>query len=180
VIYYGDTFKEMQPNACAVKRVKDDMMGKGDDGQSKPRGGQKDLPPVEILDVIYPALQIGGLSGMLSCMLLPFFSQFLQQSHVIRTCGTEQKKLIALIGMSGVLIGAFAGIIRSQTPVLFALASGIQWFALGSAFTATRGLVLNAWGGDKVTPRDRISASAIAGGVSGTVGGLLRKSPLVT
>jgi hypothetical protein len=169
----------MQPNACAVKRVHDDMTGKGGDGQSKPRRGQKDLPP-EILDIIYPALQIGGVSGMLSCMLLPFLSQSRQRLHVTRTCGTEEKKLISLIGMSGLLVGAFAGIIRSKTPVLFALASGIQWFALGSAFTATRGVVLTAWGGDKVTPRDRISVSAIAGGVSGAVGGLLRMSSLIT
>jgi len=39
-----------------------------------------------------------------------------------------------LTGMSGMTIGAFAGVIRSTTPTLFALASGIQWFALGTTF----------------------------------------------
>ena len=32
------------------------------------------------------------------------------------------------------LVGGFAGIIRSSTPTLFALASGIQWFTLGTTF----------------------------------------------
>lgn len=31
-------------------------------------------------------------------------------------------------------IGAFAGVIRSSTPALFALASGVQWFTLGGTF----------------------------------------------
>jgi hypothetical protein len=37
-------------------------------------------------------------------------------------------------GMSGMLVGGFAGVIRSSTPTLFALASGIQWFTLGTTF----------------------------------------------
>jgi len=99
---------------------------------------RNDLPP-EILEIIWPALQVGGLSGM-----------------------------------SGIVVGGFAGVIRSSTPTLFALASGIQWFTLGTTFWASRGFVLQAWGKDKVGPREKISASAIAGGVGGTAGGLLR------
>jgi hypothetical protein len=34
--------------------------------------------------------------------------------------------------------------------------------------------VIHAWGKDKVGPREKVSASAIAGGVGGTAGGLLR------
>jgi len=100
--------------------------------------GESLLPP-EILDLIKPALQVGGLSGA-----------------------------------SGLVVGGFAGVIRSNTPFLFALASGIQWFALGSTFWASRGAILHAWGPETVTPRDKISASAIAGGVGGTAGGMLR------
>jgi len=40
---------------------------------------------------------------------------------------------------------------------------------------ASRGFVLHAWGKDKVTPREKISASSIAGAVGGTAGGLLRE-----
>lgn len=36
--------------------------------------------------------------------------------------------------MSGLLVGGFAGVIRSNTPFLFALASGIQWSVLGGTF----------------------------------------------
>lgn len=40
--------------------------------------------------------------------------------------------------------GIAAGIIRDSTPALFALASGIQWFALGSSYwrKSSCGLVL--------------------------------------
>ncbi|TVY91543.1 hypothetical protein LAWI1_G001747 [Lachnellula willkommii] len=40
--------------------------------------------------------------------------------------------------------------------------------------SASRGFVLQAWGEDKVTPREKISASAIAGALGGSAGGLLR------
>lgn len=36
--------------------------------------------------------------------------------------------------MSGLIVGGFAGVLRGSTPFLFALASGIQWFTLGSTF----------------------------------------------
>jgi hypothetical protein len=36
--------------------------------------------------------------------------------------------------MSGLVVGGFGGVIRSSTPTLFALASGIQWFTLGTTF----------------------------------------------
>lgn len=88
-------------------------------------------------------------------------------------------------------MGGFAGVARSSAPALFALASGIQWFTLASTFSgrlkiphalftftntiipASRGFVLQAWGEDRVTPREKISASAIAGAIGGSVGGLL-------
>ncbi|KAH6723893.1 hypothetical protein BKA61DRAFT_566499 [Leptodontidium sp. MPI-SDFR-AT-0119] len=129
----------MQPNVCTVKKVKDDMSQPSRTGESgeAPRR-RNDLPP-EVLDIIAPALQVGGISGM-----------------------------------SGLLVGGFAGVVRSNTPFLFALASGIQWSILGGTFWASRGIVLHAWGKDKVTPREKISASAIAGTVGGTAGGLLR------
>ncbi|KAK0124228.1 hypothetical protein ONS95_009204 [Cadophora gregata] len=129
----------MQPNACAIKKAKDDMSQPsrpGENGDAPRR--RNDLPP-EVLDIIIPALQVGGLSGM-----------------------------------SGLLVGGFAGVIRSNAPFLFALASGIQWSVLGGTFWASRGVVLHAWGKEKVTPREKASASAIAGAVGGTAGGLLR------
>lgn len=38
------------------------------------------------------------------------------------------------IGACGLLVGATTGILRTNTPVLFSLVSGIQWFGLGSVF----------------------------------------------
>ncbi|KAI9051589.1 hypothetical protein LZ554_004633 [Drepanopeziza brunnea f. sp. 'monogermtubi'] len=106
-------------------------------GREAPRR-RNDLPS-EILEIVIPALRVGGLSGT-----------------------------------SGLLFGGFAGVIRSNTPFLFALASGIQWSVLGGTFWASRGAVLHAWGKEKVTPNEKVSASAIAGSIAGTAGGLLR------
>lgn len=87
-------------------------------------------------------------------------------------------------------MGGTAGLTRSSTPGLFATASGIQTFALGSTYwgttrpaspvlsttnyrLATRGTILYAWDTGKQTPRDRVNASAIAGGISGGALGFL-------
>jgi hypothetical protein len=37
----------------------------------------------------------------------------------------------------------------------------------------SRGAVIHAWGKDTITPKEKISASSIAGGIAGTCGGLL-------
>lgn len=88
---------------------------------------------------------------------------------------TSNAVLKILLGVSGFVVGGFAGVLRSSTPFLFALASGIQWATLGTSYWASRGAVLHAWSTETVTPDDRISASAIAGGISGICGGALSK-----
>ncbi|KFY35220.1 hypothetical protein V494_06103 [Pseudogymnoascus sp. VKM F-4513 (FW-928)] len=80
----------------------------------------------------------------------------------------------SLTGASGLLFGAISGVLRSTTPTLFALASGIQWFTLGSTFWATRTLLLRELHSDTNESARKISASALAGSVSGGIGGLLR------
>ncbi|WYZ39952.1 hypothetical protein EsH8_IV_000293 [Colletotrichum jinshuiense] len=84
-------------------------------------------------------------------------------------------KVGALTGTFGVFSGIAAGIVRDSTPALFALASGIQWFALGSSYWLSRTVVMTAWGGEgKLTNSSKIQASTIAGGTAGMVGGLIR------
>lgn len=81
----------------------------------------------------------------------------------------------ALTGTAGLLAGAFGGILRSTAaPTLFAVASGIQWFTLGSTYTATRQLVIASRGPESPTPVSPIIASSIAGATAGGVGGALR------
>ncbi|ORY15274.1 hypothetical protein BCR34DRAFT_558971 [Clohesyomyces aquaticus] len=89
-------------------------------------------------------------------------------------------------GVSGIAIGAIAGTVRSNTPVLFAAASGIQCFTLGATYWGIRSTVLNSDGlrnwwaitrGIPLTPRsdlsptpnDRVRASTIAGAITGGV-----------
>ncbi|EXF76096.1 hypothetical protein CFIO01_07961 [Colletotrichum fioriniae PJ7] len=84
-------------------------------------------------------------------------------------------KVGAMTGTIGVFSGIAAGIIRDSTPALFAVASGIQWFALGSSYWLSRSVVMAAWGGEeKLSNSSKIQASALAGGTAGMVGGLIR------
>lgn len=70
-------------------------------------------------------------------------------------------------------MGGAAGIIRSSTPGLFAIASGIQCFALGGSFWAVRQSLLTYYAAQHaghiahVPPRSRTEASTIAGGIGG-------------
>src|SRR5579862_8127086 len=99
------------------------------------------------------------------------------------------------LGASGLIVGGVSGLLRSSPPVLFAAASGIQWFALGSTFwgmfmsilcspalpclnpkPATRGIMLHVWGMSEAAPKERTYASGIAGAFSGGTVGLLTSS----
>ncbi|KAK6440699.1 hypothetical protein LTR95_003085 [Oleoguttula sp. CCFEE 5521] len=83
-------------------------------------------------------------------------------------------KVGAFSGAAGFLIGGTAGIVRSATPSLFATASAIQCTFLGTTYWASRGFVLQAWSTPvQQTPNDRVKASAVAGGLSGGLTGLL-------
>jgi len=79
-------------------------------------------------------------------------------------------------GTAGLLFGAVAGTIKSETPRLFAVASSLQWAALGSTFWLARGGISYAWKvGPMSPPQDRLKASATAGAVTGGLcGGALR------
>ena len=104
-------------------------------------------------------------------------------------------------GVCGLGLGSVAGLFRSTTPILFAAASSIQCFTLGTSFwgnyAATRnvphqahtyaiatrqaGLIYQARKYDcsiqDVQPRQRLLASSVAGGVSGaTAAALFRES----
>lgn len=84
-------------------------------------------------------------------------------------------KVGALSGASGLLFGSLAGIIRSSHPVIFSVAAGLQWFALGTTFWASRGFLLNNWERASVSAKERVYASAIAGSLSGaTVASITR------
>jgi len=92
-----------------------------------------------------------------------------------------------LPGVGGIIVGSAAGIIRSSPPVLFAAISGVQCFALGTTYWGTRSFILRAWDTDSGSaahpsqsprpPRERLSASALAGGVAGSGVGLLTRGP---
>ena len=72
-------------------------------------------------------------------------------------------------GATGFIVGGTAGIIRSATPLLFATASSIQTFTVGSTFWATRSGILQAWipPNQEPTPSDLTKVSTAAGGITG-------------
>ncbi|KAJ4343678.1 hypothetical protein N0V95_006581 [Ascochyta clinopodiicola] len=94
----------------------------------------------------------------------------------------------------GTAVGAFYGTLRTQTPVLFALASGVQCWALGSTYWTARTCLLNQdgllnwWNRTRGAPlhqrndldptrSDKIRASTIAGAFTGLSLGLLFRGP---
>lgn len=89
-------------------------------------------------------------------------------------------------GATGFLLGGTAGILKSTTPTLFATATGIQTFCLGSGFWATRNIILSAWkpnrqnaqleaqsGTENLSVRDIKTASAVAGASTGGIAGAI-------
>ncbi|KAF2252179.1 hypothetical protein BU26DRAFT_516867 [Trematosphaeria pertusa] len=104
----------------------------------------------------------------------------------------------ALIGgaaaFPGFLVGATYGTLRTQTPVIFSLASGGQWFAIATTFWGVRTAILNQTGllnwwnltrGAPLHPRhdlnpsreDRVRASTISGAITGFSLGFLFRGP---
>lgn len=83
-------------------------------------------------------------------------------------------KVGALSGTTGLLYGGVAGVLRSAHPILFAIAAGIQWSALGSTFWATRATITHTYYPNP-SQKDRLTASTVAGGITGgAIGGLFR------
>lgn len=79
------------------------------------------------------------------------------------------------IGSAGFLVGGTAGIIRGAPPFLFAAASAFQTFALGTAFWGCRTALLHSWTPAHQTPSDLAKASAVSGGVTGGLVGLITR-----
>ena len=73
----------MQPNVCTVQKIKGDMTGSGmDKGErEEPPRPQKHHRP-DPLDVLYPALQVGGLCGTFSaCYMVTIITSALLPSR---------------------------------------------------------------------------------------------------
>ncbi|KAF2873835.1 hypothetical protein BDV95DRAFT_567846 [Massariosphaeria phaeospora] len=84
----------------------------------------------------------------------------------------------------GTCFGAFYGTLRTKTPSLFAIGTGLQWFAIGTTFWGVRASVLdrhrilNWWNMTRGAPvvtranltpstQDKVSASTISGAFTG-------------
>ncbi len=101
------------------------------DSQRPPQtAGAKDNEQArETLRSLGTALQVGAISGSyIDCHPPSSFNN--KQGHALNILLTVQ------IGMGGLLAGSVGGILKStEAPTLFAVASGIQWFALGTTFS---------------------------------------------
>ncbi|EMC98082.1 hypothetical protein BAUCODRAFT_22919 [Baudoinia panamericana UAMH 10762] len=81
----------------------------------------------------------------------------------------------AICGCAGFLIGGTSGILKGTTPFLFATASAIQTFALGTTYWTCRSAFLQSRFAIGQSPRDCTKASTVAGGVSGGIIGLVTR-----
>ncbi|KAH8672641.1 hypothetical protein BGZ60DRAFT_526945 [Tricladium varicosporioides] len=83
-----------------------------------------------------------------------------------------------IAGSAAILGGAFVGIVVSPSPLAFAIASGIQYSAMGFSFNALRSLSIGANERHKQrisTPKERIIASSIAGAACGPIASLFNR-----
>ncbi|KAK3721520.1 hypothetical protein LTR37_003076 [Vermiconidia calcicola] len=76
-------------------------------------------------------------------------------------------KVGAVCGTTGFILGGAAGIVKGTTPFLFATASGLQTFGLGTTFWICRSTVLQAWTPEYQKPNDLVKASALSGAITG-------------
>ncbi|KAI1464739.1 uncharacterized protein F4812DRAFT_152569 [Daldinia caldariorum] len=89
--------------------------------------------------------------------------------------GSRSLQVGVIAGGAGLVIGAGSGILRSAPPALFAIVASLQWFALGSTYTASKHLLWHAWGGrENLTTSDVVKSNGVAGGVAGMIGGMFR------
>ncbi|KAK4546432.1 hypothetical protein LTR36_002109 [Oleoguttula mirabilis] len=85
-------------------------------------------------------------------------------------------KVGAACGCAGFLFGGTSGILKATTPLLFATASGIQTFALGTTFWACRGTFLQLRSSAATrASSDYVQASTLAGGLSGGIVALVTR-----
>ena len=99
--------------------------------------------------------------------------------------------LLHSLGIVGTFIGGTFGLIRSRTPVIFAVVSGLQWFTLASTFWGTSSLIISKYvtyiSSNEAVRRTYIDsqisegaglrglryASAVSGGVAGATSALI-------
>lgn len=139
----------MQPNSCSIRKIRDDMKTPGEKGDSsssmapinQSQSLRSDNLSPELMDIIKPALQFGGLSAL-----------------------------------SGTIVGGFSGILVSRTPVLFAVASSIQWGIIGTTFWGTRTALLSHYKTARIypTPQEKGLSTTLAASLAGATGGILR------
>ncbi|ESZ98392.1 hypothetical protein SBOR_1270 [Sclerotinia borealis F-4128] len=81
-----------------------------------------------------------------------------------------------LSALSGTIFGGFSGILVSRTPVLFAVASSIQWGVIGTTFWGTRTALLSRYKTASMYPtsQEKALSTAIAASLAGATGGILR------
>lgn len=116
----------MQPNSCNIRKIKNDM-------SHPPKSNSRDELPPELLSILGSSLKVGGVTGV-----LPYISETFTMSARTSKGVVSAQQTFTDVGLSegicGIFVGAIGGVLRSATPKLFAVASGIQWFALGSTF----------------------------------------------
>ncbi|KAL3467801.1 hypothetical protein BJX64DRAFT_123421 [Aspergillus heterothallicus] len=77
-------------------------------------------------------------------------------------------KVGAVAGPVGLLAGGIRGVLRSRPPVITAIASGVQWFGVGTSFWWLRSNILKIYYEDKATNRQRTYTSTVSMAIAGS------------
>lgn len=136
--------------------------------------------------LLWPSLKVGAFTGASNEFLLNR-SLFLVAERVLVDHPSNKNCLHVMrlnadserVGTAGLIVGGAAGVVRSSPPALFAAASGLQCFALGTTYWGSRSLLLHLQASRQGSPgsRDHVTASTIAGGLTGGGIGLLARGP---
>lgn len=127
-----------------------------------------------------------------SSILYPERTRFPFLSKTNRKTSTVHPNIT--LAVPGTALGAFAGTIRTTTPIFFALVSGAQWFAIGSTFYSIRTSLINQdgllnwWHLTRGVPlidrtdlthttSEKVKISSISGGLTGAILGLAFRGP---
>ncbi|QKX58263.1 uncharacterized protein TRUGW13939_05384, partial [Talaromyces rugulosus] len=79
-------------------------------------------------------------------------------------------KVGALSACAGLTYGGASGILRAtKHPIIHSISHGIHWAAWGTSFWWMRNNIISIHYQDNATPKDRVYASAVSGGLSGGI-----------
>ncbi|KLU89117.1 hypothetical protein MAPG_08093 [Magnaporthiopsis poae ATCC 64411] len=121
---------------------------------------------------------MSGINGAAPGPAKPLTNLQPSTSFVPQGVVTKSLTVGAFTGVLGVFLGAATGVIRARPVGVSAILAGVHWFTIGSGYYGSKEVLTSAWGGEgALTRTDKVTASAVAGGIAGAASGLIARGP---